>query len=448
MPFISHKKDKPITSGIIKIISIYIIVGGLWILFSDALLPDFTNNIYILTYMSTAKGLLFIIVTATLLYFLIKNYVKEIKHAEENLQESERRYKELANLLPQMIFEIDINGIIKFTNQSSYKMFGYTQDEIAAGFSVFDAIIPEERERARNNMIQIMKGKNQEPEEYNAIRKDGTTFPVIIFSSPIITNDLTSGLRGIAIDITERKIMEGELIKSKEKAEESDKLKSEFLSQMSHEIRTPLNVILSYNSFLQEELSDYINEEQDTGFNAVASAGKRLIRTIDLILNMAELHTGKLDVRLSEINLYSIIKDLVKEYEHSVKEKNLELLCFNNSSGMPIIKGDGYIITQIFQNLIDNAIKFTDKGKIEVIIYEEETGHYCVSINDTGIGIAGEYLDKIFLPFSQEDTGYSRKFEGNGLGLALVKKYLELINASISVKSIKGKGTKFIVRFN
>ena len=448
MSYLHYKKDRSKHSGIIKIISIYIIVGGLWILFSDSILPHFTNNIVTLTYIATAKGLLFILVTAGLLYFLINNYTNDIKQAEANFQESEKRYEELANSLPQMIFEVDNKGLIKFTNLASYKMFGYTQEEITAGFSVFRTIVPEDRERARTNMVQIMKGEKQDVEEYSAIRKDGTTFPVIIFSSPIITNKMTSGLRGIAIDITERKIMEDQLIKAKEKAEESDKLKSEFLAQMSHEIRTPLNVILSYNSFLRDELQNYLNEDQITGFNAVDTAGSRLIRTIDLILNMAELHAGKLEVRTSNINLYNILNELIKEFEYSAKEKNLGTSCSNSCKEIPVIKSDGYIVTEIFQNLIDNAIKYTLSGKVEVNIYKNEKNNYCVAIKDTGIGIASEYIDKIFLPFSQEDTGYSRKYDGNGLGLALVQKYLNLIHAEIKVESVKGKGSLFTVCFN
>ncbi len=448
MSNIPHKKERSKHSGIIKIILIYIIVGGLWIFFSDSILPHFTNNIEILTYIATAKGLLFILVTAALLYFMINNYVNEIKHVEENFHESEKRYKELADSLPQMIFEIDKEGLIKFTNLASYKMFGYTLEEITEGFSVFKTIVPGDRERARRNMIQIMRGEKKDVEEYTALRKDGTTFPVIIFSNPITTNKITTGLRGIAIDITERKIMEDQLIRSKEKAEESDKLKSEFLAQMSHEIRTPLNVILSYNSFLKDELANYLDEDQKSSFISVETAGRRLIRTIDLILNMAELHAGKLEVRINDINLYDILMELTKEFEHSAKEKNLELSCSKSCDVMPVIKSDEYIVTEVFQNLIDNAVKYTLRGKIEVNIYNNEKNNYCVAIKDTGIGIADEYMDKIFLPFSQEDTGYSRKFDGNGLGLALVKKYLDLIDAEIMVDSKKGKGSNFIVCFN
>ena len=448
MTDLHKRKGRSKHSGIIKIISIYIIVGGLWIFFSDSLLLRFTANINILTYIATIKGLLFIIVTGGLLYFLINNYANDIKLAEENFHESEKRYKDLANFLPQMIFEVDSEGVIKFVNLISFQMFGYTPEEINEEFSIFGALIPEDRERARQRMMGIMKGKKLDLEEYTALRKDGTRFPILISSSPILTNKITTGLRGLAMDITDRKIMEEQLIKAKEKAEESDKLKSEFLAQMSHEIRTPLNVILSYNSFLREELVNYLDEDQLTGFNSIESAGRRLIRTINLILNMSELHAGKLAVRISEINLEEILKALTSEFEQSAKEKKLELSCHNNCGFKPVLKSDEYIVTEVFQNLIDNAVKYTINGKIEININRDEKDKFYVEVKDTGIGIAADYMDKIFIPFSQEDTGYSRKFDGNGLGLALVKDYVELINASINVESIKGKGSKFIVFFN
>jgi signal transduction histidine kinase len=242
--------------------------------------------------------------------------------------------------------------------------------------------------------------------------------------------------------------MEEELLKALKRAEESDKLKSEFIAQMSHEIRTPLNVMLNHNSFLKEELYSYLNENQKSSFNSVDSEGRRLIRTIDLILNMADLHTGTFEIKVSDINLCSTLDSLVREFENTAKEKNLKLSISNNCVEKPIIKSDGYIVTSVFQNLIDNAIKYTNDGKIDVNIYRNEKNNYCVAIVDTGIGIAPEYINKIFLPFSQEDTGYSRKFDGIGLGLALVKKYLGLINADIKVESEKGKGSLFEINFN
>jgi PAS domain S-box-containing protein len=567
---ILSNKSRINNGGIIKIISIYIITAGLWIFFSDTLLQLFTTNISLLTHIAIAKGLLFVFVTAFMLYFLIRNYYSQKIHAEESLYESEKRYKELADLLPQTIFEIQKDGHIIFVNLISYKMFGYSQDEIAAGFSVFRALIPEDRDRARTNMIKIMNGEERDVREYTALRKDGSTFPIILSTNPILKNGVVTGLRGIAIDITERKnmedqlrklsiaveqnpssiiitdlkgnieyvnprfclktgytlaeivgknpsvlksgeqsdeyyknlwdtinsglewrgefhnkmkdgslfweaasisairdksgqmthflaikeditdrkLMEAQLIKAKEKAEESDKLKSEFLAQMSHEIRTPLHIILSYNSFLKEELANVLTGDHIIGFTSIDSAGRRLNRTINLILNMAELQAGKLNVKYKDINLYSILKDLTKEFELSAKEKNLELFCINSSNIPPVVQSDEYIVSEVFQNLIDNAVKYTDKGKIEVNIFRSEKDRLCVAIKDTGIGISDEYMNKLFLPFSQEDSGYSRKFDGNGLGLAIVKNYLNLINADINVESVKGKGSTFIIRFN
>jgi PAS domain S-box-containing protein len=444
----NYSNDRLKQTGVVKIILIYLISGGLWILFSDTILDAITSDISIYNYINTSIGLIFVISTSGLLYYLINKYASAIEAAEEHLIESERRYKELADTLPQMIFETDEEGVITFTNITSYQMFGYTQKDIKTGFSIYKTLIYDDRARALLNLSKIMKGEKPNFEEYTAIRNDGSKFPIIFYASPIKTKNKTTGLRGIAIDITERKIMEEELLKALKRAEESDKLKSEFIAQMSHEIRTPLNVMLNHNSFLKEELYSYLNENQKSSFNSVDSEGRRLIRTIDLILNMADLHTGTFEIKVSDINLCSTLDSLVREFENTAKEKNLKLSISNNCVEKPIIKSDGYIVTSVFQNLIDNAIKYTNDGKIDVNIYRNEKNNYCVAIVDTGIGIAPEYINKIFLPFSQEDTGYSRKFDGIGLGLALVKKYLGLINADIKVESEKGKGSLFEINFN
>jgi PAS domain S-box-containing protein len=444
----NFSNDRLKQTGVIKIMLIYLIVGGIWILFSNSILHLITNDETIFNYINTATGLTFILFTAGLLYYLINKYANEIEQVEENLHESEKRYEELADSLPQMIFEIDKEGILSFTNQASYKMFGYTKDEIKSGFSIYDAIIPDDRKNVRRNLVGIMRGEEQDIVEFTAQRNDGTTFPISIYASPIITNNQNTGLRGIVIDITERKNMEEQLIKAKLKAEESDKLKSDFMARMSHEIRTPLNVILSYNSFLKDGLASHLDKDQLFSFNSIDTEGRRLIRTIDLILNMAELHTGELEVRISDINLCTLLKEIVKEFGPSAKEKNLELTYSNSCEDNPLIKSDRYIVASVFQNLIDNAIKYTNSGKIDINIYKNEMNNYCVIISDTGIGIAPDYIDKLFLPFSQEDNGYSRKFDGIGLGLALVKKYLGLINAEVKVQSEKGKGSLFSVSFN
>jgi signal transduction histidine kinase len=233
---------------------------------------------------------------------------------------------------------------------------------------------------------------------------------------------------------------------AKDKAERSDRLKSEFLAQMSHEIRTPVNTILNYISLVKEELQSNISEDLKVSFKAIDNGSRRLIKTIDSLINMSQIQTGNYEYNPARINLEKdIIENVILDYLYLVKGKNIDLK-FINKAESPVISGDIYSITQIFVNLIDNAVKYTNEGKIDVVLYNCEDS-LCIDVSDTGIGISDEYMGRLFQPFSQEDTGYKRRFDGNGLGLALVLKYAELNNAEIKVKSEKGKGSTFTVKF-
>jgi signal transduction histidine kinase len=230
-----------------------------------------------------------------------------------------------------------------------------------------------------------------------------------------------------------------------EEAEASNKLKSAFLAQMSHEIRTPLNVILTSVPLLADEIGAQ-DEEVRTVINSVGSAGKRLQRTIDMILNMSAVQSGNYKPDFEEINLADELDKLVYEVKSLVNEKRLKI-SFESEIDEPLILADKYTVTQIFQNLIGNSIKYTHKGFVKVSIKKHGMESYKVDVIDTGIGMNEDYLEKLFSPFSQEDIGQKRQYEGNGLGLALVKKYVELNNAEISVESQKNKGSVFSVVF-
>jgi PAS domain S-box-containing protein len=800
----------------LKTIIIYMIFGGLWIFFSDSLLYNLVKDQALIYHIATIKGWLFILSTATILYFLIRRYtgtiqasmheidtlvkhvnnltkyandiilllnederiidvndralesygylkyeilklknkdlclenkgdlfgrtestsalpadnvfettqvrkngttffaevntrrinvggnnyyqciiknIDEKKEAEKSILESHMNFKELADLLPQVVFEADLNGILTFGNRSGHQMFGVTEDDIKKQLCIFDYILPDDQNRIKERFSRLIKTGKAEDGQYIAIRSDGSKFPCIIFSNLVIRDGKTVGIRGLLIDISEqksiedelrkseekyrtlvetandaifiadvetgiiidanlmaekllgktkaeiigihqsqlhppeeaeiyknnfrrdsngpklfheetyvkhadghlipveishstgtlgnKKIMQGifrditerkqaeeqikilsmaieqsptsvimtdtsgsieyvnskftqltgytleevigknprilksgetpievykqlwqsitsgnewhgelhnkkkdgtfywefvsispirdnkgninhylavredvtlkklmteELILAKEKAEESDRLKSEFLAQMSHEIRTPLNTILSYNYLLKEELEESSKEYYSKMFNSIDSASKRLLRTIDLILNMSAIHTGMLQANLSNVNLSEVLNKLITEFDSTAKSRNLKL-SFEFLLKDSILKSDSNLLTDIFQNLIDNALKYTNEGEIKITAYKNDSGQICVDVKDTGIGIAKEYLPKLFQPFTQEQTGYSRKYEGNGLGLALVKKYSELLGSEILVKSEKEKGTTFTIVF-
>jgi len=193
-----------------------------------------------------------------------------------------------------------------------------------------------------------------------------------------------------------------------------------------------------------------IEDDLLEGFYVVNHAGARIIRTVDLILNMSELQTKSYKPIMTEIDLITdIIMPLLAESKLYAESKGLTLdLKVNDSAKEVLIVRDRYSVGQIFANLIDNAIKYTEKGGVTVEVSPYHSGSINVKVTDTGIGISKEYLSELFAPFSQEEQGYTRKYEGNGLGLALVKKYCEINNADIKVDSQKGKGSTFTVTFN
>ena len=205
--------------------------------------------------------------------------------------------------------------------------------------------------------------------------------------------------------------------------------------------------MLSYIELLRDDVKDKIDEEVYDNLNIIDSSGKRLIRTIDSILNFSEVKSKNYEVINEEMDLYGdVLKRIYNEFYPLAKEKHLNFTLLNNVK-QKLVCVDKFSIMQIFTHLVDNSIKFTKSGNIEISLssYKEKLR---VDISDTGIGISEKYLSNIYEPFTQDDSGYSRKFDGNGIGLALVKKYCDLNNIAIKITSIKNKGTTVQLIFN
>jgi signal transduction histidine kinase len=215
---------------------------------------------------------------------------------------------------------------------------------------------------------------------------------------------------------------------------------------MSHEIRTPLNVILTSIPLIADEISSD-DEDLKIILDSVKSAGKRLQRTIDMILSMSSVQSGNYKATFEKFDIIPDLQNMVREFKSLSDDKGLTIK-FTPSDDTAFITADRYTVNQVFQNLINNAIKYTLKGYVEVYVKNLKNDKVKIEIRDSGIGMSEEYLQKMFMPFSQEDTGYKREFEGNGLGLALVKKYIELNRAEINVESEKNIGSVFSVVFD
>lgn len=248
-------------------------------------------------------------------------------------------------------------------------------------------------------------------------------------------------------DITELKKAELKIKEALKKAEDSEKIKSYFLAQMSHEIRSPLTAVLGFNSIIKEKLVNKIDDDMEFAFYAIDKSGRRLTRTIDQLLYMSQFQTESYEPKIETTNLTHALINVISEYKPEANLKNIGLT-FDNKIGDAYVYADKYGLAQIFDSLIDNAVKYTSKGSVKVVLNKNENNKLYVSIADTGIGMSEEFVSNLFRPFTQERMGYNRPFEGNGLGLALSKKFADISNAEIFVKSTKDVGSEFTIVFN
>ncbi|PLX02189.1 MAG: hypothetical protein C0594_12205 [Marinilabiliales bacterium] len=254
-------------------------------------------------------------------------------------------------------------------------------------------------------------------------------------------NDEPMGLVGISTDITQQKEFEKELIEAKERAEESDRLKTAFLHNLSHEIRTPLNGIMGFSQLLTTNRK-LVESKFDFYAQLIKKNSKMLLNIIDDVLSMSSLDAGTLELKKDQIQCSELIKGIKANFEETAKDKGISLsvtlekdFCFVS---------DEQKITQVLGNLVQNAIKFTSRGGV-FIKASIVDNMIRFSVKDTGIGIKAEDQDRIFERFSQVEIGHARKYEGTGLGLAIAKGFIKLLKGEIHCVSSLGKGAEFIV---
>lgn len=392
---------------------------------------------------------LFIFMGIILLSFNKKKVLdyKKIQKALSKVEEQKIQLENLINSTPAAIAVLDTNDVVKRINSKFTELFGFTESQVI-GKKISDLIVPKElivEGQLLSDESNLRKGKS----EKITLRKhkDGQLINVLVIGSAILVDDKFEGVYGIYQDISERMKYEEELLKSKEIAENADKLKSVFLAQMSHEIRTPINAMVSLASLLRDDLSEEVEEDHKLSLELINKAGNRIIRTVDLLLNLSELQAGTYQTIFKTFDIYTdVLSKLIVGYKKLALEKNIDL-SVKVQTRETEINADSYTVNQIFAQLIDNAVKYTEKGTIQITLIRNDNNNLIVEVADTGIGIADDYLPNLFEPFSQEEMGYSRKYEGNGIGLTLVKKYCDLNRATIEVESEKNKGSVFRVIF-
>ncbi|MCK9280967.1 MAG: PAS domain S-box protein [Melioribacteraceae bacterium] len=390
-------------------------------------------------------GQFFILDNSPVHLITIKDISSRLKN-EEALKQTQEKFREVFMNATVGISITSIDGFMEMNNAYA-DILGYTKEELL-NKNWRELTYPNDIPYNEEIVKEVLAGRKTRARwEKRFLHKDGHIVWADI--STVLQRD-KEGNPYVFIttinDITKQKEIQIELMKAKEIAEKSDLIKTEFLNQMSHEIRTPINVILSSVNLIGEVVQGKLDKEYEDLFPCVENASKRIIRTIDSILNMSELQSGLYEPTLKEINLDTLVIDpLYTEYKRSAEAKGIRLIYSKNCSDV-IVNVDEYSIIQVFANLIDNAIKYTLKGFVQISL-EKQDHDVLVEIKDTGIGISDEFLPLLFSPFHQEEQGYTRGFEGNGLGLALVKRYCHINNAVLDVKSKKHEGTTFRILF-
>jgi len=370
--------------------------------------------------------------------------ITERKQTEEMIRNSEERFRQITENAQEWIWEVDSTGLYTFASQAAEVILGYQPEEIIGIKHFYDFFLPEERESIKNVAFEIFKQKQPFREFINRnISKDGRIVSLLTGGIPILDpyNGNLLGYRGVDVDITERLRAEQELFIAKEKAEESDRLKSAFLANMSHEIRTPMNGILGFADLLKEpHLTD---QEQQQYISIIEKSGKRMLKIINDIVSISKIESGQMEVSISETNINQQIGFIRAFFEPESERKGLQLLVRNTlPSKECLIKTDREKLYAILTNLVGNALKFTSSGSIEFGV--EKKGEFLeFFVKDTGKGVAGHQKEIIFERFRQAGDLTSRYNEGAGLGLSISKAYVQLLGGKIWLESESGKGSTF-----
>jgi PAS domain S-box-containing protein len=375
--------------------------------------------------------------------------ITKLKETQKKLENSEMLYRLLSSNSHDLISLFENGGgqpVCIYVSPSVKNILGFTPEEII-GHSPTEFIHPDDVELLKHQVNPLSIDQKSLVTEYRSLKKDGSFIWVESFVEPFYDEQGNQiGYQTSARDITHRKETELSLKEAKEKAEEATQAKSKFLSMMSHEIRTPMNGVIGLTNFLIE---DDPREDQLQRLQLLKFSGENLLTIINDILDFSKIEAGKITIENISFDLRQVIENAMQTLRVRANDKGISLLLTMDDKIPFRVTGDPVRLSQVINNLVGNAIKFTEKGSVQLIITykgisdEDEKHRIHFAVTDTGIGIPSEHVHAIFDQFSQGDVDITRKYGGTGLGLAITKHLLFLMDADIKVKSKKGEGSEF-----
>ena len=386
--------------------------------------------------------------------------IKETQRKEAALQRANNYLTNVWNYAGAVIFVYDTSGIIQFVNPAAEKALGYSTEELVSLHTPMIFHVQEELTEKAREFSELL-GRVVEPgfdvlvsstllgkahdQEWQYIRKDGSNFFVSLSMTQLkdVHNNVT-GYLGIALDITEKKKSEIELLTALRKEKELNELKSRFVSMASHEFRTPLSAVLSSAYLLGRYVKADEQPQRDKHIGNIVSSVTSLTEILNDFLSVGKIEEGNINPHFSEFDVKELIEKIIKEVQHLLKEN--QTISYHHFGLETTLFLDPSMLKHIIRNLLSNAIKFsTDESIVEV--YSERTGNlFLLSVKDYGIGIPENEHGNLFNIFFR--SSYATNIQGTGLGLHIVKKYVELMGGSIDFKSAIGQGAEFTIKFN
>ena len=423
----------------LRLAALYGALGIAWILVSDQVLSSLVADPASLTRYQTLKGIIYVFVTAVIFCLVLRHELVKRRAAQNELLESHEMFRQLTDNITSVLWitNPEKNRMI-YVSPGYERIWGRRADELYdSAASWIEAIAPEDRERIRHAAL-TKQDSGRYDEEYRIERPDGSirwvrdrAFPARNKAGKIYW------IVGVADDITERK-------KSQEEIETASKIKSDFLNVMSHELRTPLNIIAGYVELLREGVLGTIEPKQVEALEKVTRQSRELLTMINGILDVTRIEGGTVLLDRKEMDLNKFIQEIRSDYALPLG-KPVEII-WQCPAHLPVIYSDSAKLKSIVQNLMNNALKFTELGTITFACrHLADVGTFELQVEDTGVGIPPEKLPYVFDLFWQADSSERRVHGGVGLGLYIVKKFTDLLGGQIDAQSEPGKGTLITV---
>jgi PAS domain S-box-containing protein len=377
---------------------------------------------------------------------LIVRDITERKESEIELVQKTRFIETLLDSIPNPLFYMNVNGIYLGVNKAFREFYGKMADEIV-GKTLFEFETPEIAERNFEADRRILQGIDKKQVIERVIYlPDGQTRNTIITKSPFPdNNDQIGGLIGLLIDITSRKVMEKELLDAKERAEESDKLKTSFLNNLSHEIRTPLNAIVGFSDLLFE---DYTGQQKRQFVETINHNADQLLRIIDDVLVVSRLDSEKIPLEKNLVDIQQLLDDVYITFRPEAEKAGLELnKAFVEADVPALITADRAKIRQVLTGFVGNAIKYTKLGEIAIgcsrLTQPDQSDWLHFYVSDTGMGVPVYEQSYVFNRFFRSTKAQLHAIRGNGLGLSIAKGLVDLMGGKIGLHSTEDQGSTF-----